>query len=118
MGHSTHGRTLAASGSLEERFRRWRKLDHRVYRQWIHPPLLSDWLCIHHYEGSWSDPNAPYWGGLQMDYTFQQVYGPWLLKHEGTADHWTPMEQIWTALKAYKTRGFEPWPNTSRLCGL
>ena len=25
------------------------------------------WLCIHRFEGAWNDPNAPYYGGLQMD---------------------------------------------------
>ncbi len=54
-----------------------------VYRQWVlhlwlhrelaarrqakNPPHKRQWLCIHHYEGSWTDPNAPYYGGLQMD---------------------------------------------------
>ena len=43
---------------------------------------------------------------------------PWLLRTKGTADHWTPLEQIWTAEKAAKSRGFWPWPNTARSCGL
>lgn len=53
-----------------------------------------------------------------MDIGFQQTYAPDLLKQKGTADHWTPLEQMWTAEKAYKTRGFWPWPNTARACGL
>ena len=84
-----------------------------------HPPKRQAWYCIHHYEGSWSDPNAPYWGGLQMDYSFQQAYGPWLLKHDGTANHWTAWEQIWVAERAYRSgRGFGPWPITARACGV
>ena len=84
-----------------------------------HPPLLKDWLCIHHYEGSWTDPNAPYYGGLQMDMSFMQAYGARLLRSKGTADHWTPLEQIWVADRAYRSgRGFYPWPNTARWCGL
>jgi hypothetical protein len=84
-----------------------------------HPPRLKDWLCIHHYEGAWNDPNAPYYGGLQMDWSFMQAYGPELLKTKGTADHWTPLEQIWVAERAYESgRGFYPWPNTARWCGL
>src|SRR6476469_4966470 len=71
-----------------------------------HPPRLSAWNCIHHYEGSWTDPNAPYWGGLQMDYSFQSAYGAWLLKHRGTADHWAPLAQIWAAVRAWRVRGF------------
>ena len=40
------------------------------------------------------------------------------LRPKGTADHWSPLEQIWTAEKALKSRGFWPWPNTARYCGL
>jgi hypothetical protein len=84
-----------------------------------HPPRLKDWLCIHHYEGAWNDPNGPYYGGLQMDMGFQQEYGAQLLHRKGTADHWTPLEQIWVAERAYRSgRGFYPWPNTARWCGL
>ncbi len=32
-----------------------------------------------------------------MDLSFQQAYGGWLLHHKGTADHWSPLEQIWVA---------------------
>jgi hypothetical protein len=28
------------------------------------------------------------------------------------------MEQIWVAVRAWRTRGFSPWPNTARDCGL
>ena len=83
-----------------------------------HPPKLQAWYCIHRFEGSWTDPNAPYWGGLQMDYNFQAAYGPWLLKHKGTANHWSPLEQIWAGVRAWRVRGFEPWANTARACGV
>jgi hypothetical protein len=53
-----------------------------------------------------------------MSLTFQERYGGWLYQWKGTADHWTPLEQIWTAEKAAQSRGFWPWPNTARLCGL
>ena len=83
------------------------------------PPHKREWLCIHRYEGAWNDPNSPYFGGLQMDLEFQQTYGPKLLKKKGTADHWTPLEQMWVAEKAHRSgRGFYPWPNTARYCGL
>jgi hypothetical protein len=75
-------------------------------------------MCIHHYEGSWTDSGGPYWGGLQMDLGFQSTYGGWLLRHKGTADHWSPMEQIWVAVRAARSRGFSPWPNTARYCGV
>jgi len=85
-----------------ERFERWRA-----------------WMCIHRHEGAWNDPHAPYYGGLQMDIQFQRLYGGELLRRKGTADNWTPIEQIWVAERAYRSgRGFYPWPNTARYCGL
>lgn len=96
----------------------WERRSAHAYRAAQHPPRLGAWLCIHRYEGSWTDGGAPYYGGLQMDLGFQSHYAPWLLRQKGTADHWTPLEQIWTAVRASRTRGFYPWPNTARLCGL
>lgn len=96
----------------------WLRREHQAWRLAHHPPALRDWYCIHRYEGSWTDHNAPYWGGLQMDYSFQSTYSPWLLRHRGTADNWTPLEQIWTAVRAWHSRGFSPWPNTARDCGV
>lgn len=101
------------------------------------PPHKAQWLCIHRYEGSWSDPEAPFWGGLQMDRVFMAGYGAafvrkyggqlrytyekgkWALRaYGGEADKWTPLEQMWAAEKAHRKRGFGPWPNTARYCGL
>jgi hypothetical protein len=83
------------------------------------PPHLHAWRCIHRYEGSWRDPNAPYFGGLQMDLTFQRQYGRRLLRRKGTADHWTRFEQMWVAERAHRSgRGFYPWPLTAWRCGL
>jgi hypothetical protein len=76
-------------------------------------------MCIHRYEGSWVDPNAPYYGGLQMDLSFQRAYGGELLASKGTADNWSPLEQMWVAERAHASgRGFYPWPNTARYCNL
>ena len=97
---------------------RWQRRAAVVRRQAQHPPHLAAFMCIHHFEGSWTDTGAPFWGGLQMNYGFQAAYGNWLLRTKGTADHWTPLEQIWTAEKAVRSRGFYPWPNTARYCGL
>jgi hypothetical protein len=97
----------------------WKQRAREARRLAQSPPRLKAWLCIHHYEGSWKDPNSPYYGGLQMDVGFQRTYGRELLRRKGTADHWTPLEQIWTAERAYRSgRGFYPWPNTARFCGL
>ncbi len=96
----------------------WHRREIAAWRAAHHPPQLHAWYCIHHYEGSWTDPNAPYWGGLQMDYSFQSAYGAWLLKHEGTANHWMPLAQIWAAVRAWRVRGFAPWSNTAHACGV
>jgi hypothetical protein len=96
----------------------WRHREHAVWRRANHPPALSAWMCIHRYEGSWTDSGGPYWGGLQMDLGFQETYGGWLLRHKGTADHWSPLEQIWVAVRASHSRGFSPWPSTARYCGV
>jgi hypothetical protein len=81
--------------------------------------LLSAFACIHRYEGSWTDPGAPYYGGLQMDTDFMKAYGRDYLRAWGTADHWPPSVQIAVAIRAYLAgRGFNPWPNSARRCGL
>ena len=112
-----------------------RRVESREYRRWVlelwreraararraaqNPPRKSAWLCIQRHEGPWNDAHPPYWGGLQMDLHFQRTYGSWLLRRKGTADRWTPLEQIWVAVRAHRSgRGFYPWPNTARRCGL
>lgn len=101
------------------RARAWRSKALAARRAGHRPPHLRAWICIHGYEGSWRDPNAPYYGGLQMDLTFQQQYGGRLLRDKGTADHWTRFEQMWVAERAHRSgRGFYPWPLTARRCGL
>ena len=52
------------------------------------------WMCIHRHEGAWNDAGGPYYGGLQMDIGFQRAYGAYLLRTKGTADDWTPVEQV------------------------
>jgi hypothetical protein len=97
----------------------WRKRAVTHRRQAHRPPHRAAWLCIHRYEGHWKDPNPPYFGGLQMDLAFQRMYGRDLLRRKGTADNWTPLEQMWVAERALRAgRGFYPWPNTARYCGL
>jgi hypothetical protein len=101
------------------RARAWRAKARAARRAGHRPPHLRAWICIHGYEGSWRDPNAPYFGGLQMDLTFQRQYGPRLLRNKGTADNWTRFEQMWVAERAHRSgRGFYPWPLTARRCGL
>jgi hypothetical protein len=113
---------IAFESLLERRrwqARAWRAKARAARRAGHRPPHLRAWSCIHGYEGSWQDPNAPYFGGLQMDLMFQRQYGPRLLRNKGTADHWTRFEQMWVAERAHRSgRGFYPWPLTARRCGL
>jgi hypothetical protein len=116
----TEGRVLSEMSipDVEGAVKLWERRAAAARRAAQHPPHLSQFLCIHHYEGSWTDGGGPYYGGLQMDLGFQRTYAPQLLRAKGTADHWTPLEQIWAAEKAARSRGFWPWPNTARFCGL
>jgi Transglycosylase-like domain len=82
-------------------------------------PHLRDWVCIHSHEApTWRIANPPYYGGLQMDIGFQRAYGGAYVRTEGTANRWTPAQQMLAAERAWKSRGFTPWPNTARMCGL
>ena len=97
----------------------WKRVAVETRQLAENPPHKRQWLCIHRFEGSWTDPNPPYYGGLQMDLGFQRTYGRDLLARKGTANHWTPLEQMWVAERAHRAgRGFYPWPNTARYCGL
>jgi hypothetical protein len=113
-------RALAARRSIRVTRSLWWRHVRRLRTRYVQGPAhRAQWLCIHRYEGSWTDPAAPYYGGLQMDLSFQAAYGGYLLRTKGTADNWTPLEQMWVAERAYKSgRGFYPWPNTARYCGL
>jgi hypothetical protein len=91
----------------------------RARRAFHRPPHRSAWMCIHRFEGAWTDGGAPYFGGLQMDWAFMSAYGGRFLRLKGPAGNWSPLEQMWTAERAYRAgRGFYPWPNTARMCGL
>jgi Transglycosylase-like domain len=105
-----HSRTLAV----------WRERAAKARHAAKHPKRLRAWLCIHRHEGPWNaNTGNGYYGGLQMDISFQRAYGRELLRTKGRAHKWLPIEQIWVAERAYRSgRGFYPWPNTARYCGL
>jgi hypothetical protein len=112
----THHSIRPSTGDV---LRFWVQAAGRAYLKAIHPPHKAAWLCIHRYEGSWSDSGDPYWGGLQMDRGFMAGYAPRYLLRRGFADRWSPLEQMWVAERAYRSgRGFYAWPNTARYCGL
>jgi hypothetical protein len=105
--------------ALADRVPVWRRVAKRTWASARRPPHAAAWRCIQRFEGAWRDSGAPYYGGLQMDLSFQRRYGGYLLRKKGTADHWTPLEQMWAAERALRAgRGFYPWPNTARYCGL
>jgi len=102
------------------------------------PGPVKAWLCIHSHEAAWTNDHrtwdgrwSDYEGGLQMDGGFQQTYGlDFIRRHHGLGAHaWTPREQMiaanrarvgvdWRGASWPGVRGFGPWPNSSRLCGL
>jgi hypothetical protein len=98
----------------------WKLRAVAVKRRARRPPHVASWRCIHRFEASWhANTGNGYYGGLQMDLGFQRRYGAFLLRTKGTADRWSPLEQMWVAERAHRSaRGFWPWPNTARYCGL
>jgi hypothetical protein len=81
--------------------------------------LYAKWECIHQHEGAWNaNTGNGYYGGLQMDMGFQSAYGSEHMARWGTADRWPVWAQLQAAERAYESRGFGPWPNTARMCGL
>jgi len=102
----------------------WQRRAAGAERQAKNPPHEAQWRCIHRYErdpaqGWRTRTGNGFYGGLQMNMAFQQTYGPELLRRKGTANNWTAIEQMWVAERAYRAgRGFYPWPNTARYCGL
>jgi hypothetical protein len=102
----------------------WKRKAAARKRQAYDLPRMRSWLCIHRFErhaqqGWRTNTGNGFFGGLQMNLAFQRTYGPELLRKKGTANRWLPIEQIWVAERAYRSgRGFYPWPNTARSCGL
>lgn len=81
--------------------------------------LESAFNCIHRHEGAWSaNTGNGYYGGLQMNLGFQRTYGGAFLHAFGTADRWPVSVQMAVGIRAYLSRGFAPWPNTAKTCGL
>ena len=102
----------------------WRERAERAEQRAKNPPHERQWRCIHRHErhpsqGWRTRTGNGFYGGLQMNIAFQRQYGGHLLQRKGTADRWSPVEQMWVAERAYRSgRGFYPWPNTARSCGL
>lgn len=96
---------------------------HAYMRRQHATPWPASWyiaaLCVHSHEGAWnSNTGNGYYGGMQMDMSFQAAYGPEYLAAYGTADHWPVADQLHAAYRAWQSRGWTPWPNTAAMCGL
>jgi hypothetical protein len=107
---------------LEQR-EAWRFRAQRITAIPLHPwtaAWFADAMCVHHFEGAWNavDPSGTYFGGMQEDVPFQQAYGPAFYARYGMADRWPPRDQLVAAWRAWRRRGWEPWPNTAAMCGL
>jgi hypothetical protein len=118
-----HARARTGTATLQLWQRRLAAATAQVLRYGHRPlprTLSSAFLCIHHYEGAWNaNTGNGYYGGLQMDRRFQSLYGSDFLARWGTADNWPAWAQLQVAARAYQSgRGFYPWPNTARACGL
>jgi hypothetical protein len=131
-GHVTATRTLASGRQLpaKQRLFKWQVKAavatltvsrHATHLTVVAPPWLQGaFACIHHYEGAWNaNSGNGYYGGLQMNSVFMSHYGAEFVRRWGTADRWPPWAQIAVAVRAFQSgRGFWPWPNTARACGL
>lgn len=82
--------------------------------------VVRGFICIHHFEGGWDAATGNgYFGGLQMDRSFMGTYGGEFVRGIGPANLWPSFLQIAVAMRAYYSgRGFGPWPNTRRSCGV
>lgn len=128
-GHVGRSFLSARAPSAPETLRLWQSRTalaalavsrHTAFRVTVPAWLGQAFACIHHFEGAWtSNTGNGYYGGLQMDLSFQARYGAPFVALWGTADRWPAWAQLQTAVRAYQAgRGFSPWPNTARFCGL
>src|SRR4029077_3959634 len=95
MGHRVRFHRLRRV-SLAHARKIWRHRAVATRKEFLRGPAhKSAWLCIHRYEGAWTDGGSPYYGGLQMDVSFQSNYGGILLTRKGAGAKWTPPEPEW-----------------------
>jgi hypothetical protein len=77
--------------------------------------FVSAALCVHRGESrDWHIYNPPYANGLQF------TLSTWL-SVGGASSTWasaSPAEQLYRGYLLWKSQGWQPWPTTSRACGL
>jgi transglycosylase-like protein len=121
MGATVRVPSTRSAGCPRYLAARWReraRTARRTSERWLRA-TYEKWRCIHEHEGAWnSNTGNGYYGGLQMDATFYWTYGPEFARRWGHAGNWPVWAQLIAAERAYLTRGFGPWPNTARYCGL
>lgn len=110
---------LAKVWRVRARVAKVKYVKHELARKNRFRNLYEKWRCIHEHEGAWNaNTGNGYYGGLQMDISFQLAHGRRFYERWGTANNWPVWAQLAAAEDAYRTRGFSPWPNTARYCGL
>lgn len=86
---------------------------------WSKPAIVSGLLCIHKFEGSWTDDSGTYRGGLQMNENFERSYGPSFYRRWGRSGKWPKWAQLQAGVNGALARsGFNPWPTTRVFCNL
>ena len=99
-----------------------RRLQHAQLTASAH---FFNWLaaadCVHSKESiHWNAHTGNgYYGGMQADTSFQRAYAPDLIRRYGGWAHtWPWYAQLQMAYRGWLFRGWAPWPNTARRCGL
>ncbi len=121
--HGHAERHAVTRADLAEILQRWeRRLEH-YRRAYAHRrPIIDGLKCIHTYEGAWdsvSETVPTYYGGLQMDASFEEAYGADVLAYRGGhANEWPRHDQLMVGVRGYEVRGYTPWPTAAAACGL
>lgn len=101
-----------------KKYHRWRRA--RIIAA-HNTPWSASWyngaICVHEHEGAWnSNTGNGYYGGMQFD------SASWLANGGGSyasrADLASPHDQLLVAYHYWQSSGWNPWPNTARMCGL
>jgi Transglycosylase-like domain len=124
MGARLRGKTAPLPrpcSSIREAAKRERlraRIARRTFEAWF-VETFHRWRCVHEREGAWNaNTGNGYFGGLQMDTSFQLAYGRHFVRRWGWAHRWPIWAQLVAAERARAARGWHPWPNTARDCGL
>jgi hypothetical protein len=115
------GRAVTNRKRINVQNRIIRRLQHAQLRSSAH---FFQWMagadCVHRHESiRWEAATGNgYYGGMQADLGFQRAYAPDHLARWGTANNWPWWAQLEMAYRGWLFRGWQPWPHTSRVCGL